>query len=444
MQYFSLRADARRVVIACIAMFAFSFGCRTEAFSALRDSILIGVSMGAETPSGVSAVRSMRMAVEEINAAGGIDGRKIALAVRYGNAKDAASMDKTVHELIDAGAQMIMSGSGSANTVRAAKIAVQRGVMLMTGASTSPQISEIPDSNLVWRTIPSDVFQGNLAAAALRRLKHERVGVIFINNPYGGALAKAFREAFTQKGGKVVASVSYPDIESYQRFHFAPLLDSLYAKKPSAVYVVSYNDDGAELLNDSKRYFSPEYKPFLLGCDGNYNSDFLIAVEPEVVQGMEGLAYVHPKDYANFETFMKKFKEFSRQSLSAEDLANITLSNMLDVESTNSYAATSYDAVYVFALAALKASLAAKRAPTPQEIAKEMRAVANASPGASVVSVGEFAKAANLLRQGKTVNYEGASGSVEFDARGDVSQGTYVLWRIIDGQFIETGSLRFP
>lgn len=404
-----------------------------------RDSVIIGISMGAATPSGVSSVRSMRMAVEEINAVGGISGKNLVLSVRYGKDKDAADMDNAIYELIREGAVCVISGSGSANTLRAAQIAVSKGVMLLTAASTSQRISDVADNNLVWRTIPSDVFQANVAADILRKKKHKNVGIIAINNAYGAALAEAFTKTFQKAGGNVVASLSYPNIDSYDTFNFKAKLDSLYARKPSAIYVISYNDDGGKILTDSKGYFSADYKPFLFGCDGNYNNDFLVAAEPSVVEGMEGLSFVHPSKYANYNTFSKKFKEYSQHGVDISDLANSTLTNMLEGESTNSYAATSYDAIYTVALAMLKAG-----STKSADIAKQMPAISRASKGAVVVNVGEFAKAAALLKQGKAINYEGASGPVDFDAKGDVSHGNYLVWRITGGKFIEAGTVAFP
>ncbi len=404
-----------------------------------KDSIIIGVSMGATTPTGATTVRSMRMAVEEINAAGGIGGKTLVLRVHYGQNKDAANMDKTIYDLIEGGAVCILSGGGSANTFRAAQIAISKGIMVITAASTSPRISEIPDNNLVWRTIPSDIFQANAAADILFKKKHKTVGVIAINNTYGTSLASAFTKAFQKTGGKVVASLSYPDINFYENFNFKTQLDSLYARKPSAIYVISYNDDGGKILTDSKGYFSAAYKPFLFGCDGNYNNDFLVAAEPSVVEGMEGLSFVHPAKYANYNTFSRKFKEYTQRGAEISDLANSTLTNMLEAESTNSYAATSYDAIYTVALAMLKAG-----STKPADIVKQMPAISRASKGAVVINAGEFAKAAALLKQGKAINYEGASGPVDFDAKGDVSHGNYMVWRITGGKFIEVGTVAFP
>lgn len=429
---------SRLLLSALVFLLGFSsFFAQTP--SSPKNSIVIGVSMGAATPSGVSSVRSMRMAVEEINTAGGIKGRPLALKVEYGQDKDSLNMDKTITQLIADGAQMIISGSGSSNTLRAARIAVAKGVMLMTAASSSPRISEVKDNNLVWRTIPSDVFQANTAAKILRQKKHTTVGIIAINNAYGAALAQAFAGSFQKLGGKVVASVSYPDIASYDGFDFKQKLDSLYAQKPSAIYLVSYNDDGAKIVSDSKGYFSAKYKPFLFGCDGNYNNDFLLAVDAALLEGMEGLSYVHPKKYDNYDKFFAKFKEYSSKNSEMSDLANISLAGLLDVEATNSYAATSYDAIYTFALAALKAS-----SDSPIAIAKEMPNVSRPVKGAVVINVGEFAKAIEAMKQGKAVNYEGASGPVEFDAKGDVTHGNYIIWRITQGKFVEIGTVSFP
>ncbi|MCS6808931.1 MAG: ABC transporter substrate-binding protein [Bacteroidota bacterium] len=416
------------------------YATRLLAQSSAPSQIIIGASMGSATPSAISSVRSMRMAVEEINAAGGIKGIPLVLKVEYGKTTDTASMDSTVRHLIQTGAVMIISGSGSANTLRAAQITIPRGILLMTASSSSPRISSIQDKSLVWRTIPSDTFQANAAAKLLRQKGHTTVGIIAIDNAYGTALAEAFSIAFRKASGKVVASVSYPELASYEKFNMKSRLDTLYAQKPSAVYLITYNDDGAKIVNESRSYFTQNYKPFFLGCDGNYNNDFLLSSDADLIEGMEGLAYVHPMNYANYTTFFTKFKEYgSKSTETSDDLANVSLANLLDVETTNSYAATSYDAVYVFALAALQANNL-----TPSEIARHIPRVSSPAKDAVVINVGEFAKAIQAIKNGKPINYEGASGPLEFDAQGDVRHGNYIIWRITKGKFTEAGTISFP
>jgi ABC-type branched-subunit amino acid transport system substrate-binding protein len=80
----------------------------------------------------------------------------------------------------------------------------------------------------------------------------------------------------------------------------------------------------------------------------------------------------------------------------------------------------------------------------PTEVAKMMRLVANDNDGATLINVGEFTKAAAILAKGGNINYEGASGSLEFNDTGDVTAGTYIIWKIKDGKFVEANTISFP
>jgi branched-chain amino acid transport system substrate-binding protein len=107
-----------------------------------------------------------------------------------------------------------------------------------------------------------------------------------------------------------------------------------------------------------------------------------------------------------------------------------------DLNPTAAFAAQSYDAAFLLALAIEKNGTAERSG-----LAAALRAVAS-SPG-EVILPGEWQKAKTLLKAGKPINYEGATGSLEFDPAGDVSgviteMGVYVR----EGSFIEFGRVR--
>jgi branched-chain amino acid transport system substrate-binding protein len=80
----------------------------------------------------------------------------------------------------------------------------------------------------------------------------------------------------------------------------------------------------------------------------------------------------------------------------------------------------------------------------PTNVAKAMRRVANDEDGAPIINVGEFSKAKQILDSGKDINYDGASGTLEFNDTGDVTSGTYIIWKIKDGKFVESKTISFP
>jgi ABC-type branched-subunit amino acid transport system substrate-binding protein len=400
-------------------------------------SIKIGYSVVATDPAGPQPLKAARMAAAEINAAGGVLGRPLEIMAGYLPNKDYTKLPPVINGFMSKGATCVITSGGSAMTLKATEITIPANVLLMTASSSSPKITELKDNDLVWRTIPSDVFQGKVAAKLMDSLKHKRVGIIHVDHPYGNGLASVFTAEFQKRGGKVVADVSYKESLEYKDVDFAPMLKKLYQEKPDAVYMITYGEDGATIINQSfkgKLLDEKGYKPFFLGCDANYNTDFSTGVDSwNWVNGMMGLSYVHPKNYANFESFFKRFQEFNPPQDSA-DIANANLATLLSLDATKSYAATAYDAVYLLALAMSKA-----QSTDAKKIASELRNLSRATKSSELVNVGEYAKALALLRQGKELNYDGASGLLEFDEHGDVTSGSYNVWQLSKGEFVETG-----
>ncbi len=412
------------------------------------ETIKIGVSVVASDPDDLPQLRSARMAVEEINASGGVLGKPLELVTTYSATRNYDEIQPALKSLRSRGVSTVLVLGGSGLLLKAAEFTVKKGMLLFGSAASSPLISWLNDKNLVWRTIPSDVHQGTLAAEQLETVKRRKGAIMHIDNAYGNELAHAFREAFERRGGTIVATVSFPDKPSYKGVDFTSRLKDLYARKPDIIYLVSYTEDGVEILNQSKKgsfigtvdkATGKKYLPQFLGCDGNYNGDFLLGADPEVIEGMMGLAYIHPKDYPHYETFIEKFRNYTPPAPDSIELANSSLASLLDAESTYSFAATSYDAIYLIALAMQKAG-----SSKPREVVKHLQDVSTTGEGKELCSVNEFAKAREALSAGKSVNYDGASGLIEFNSRGDVSTGTYIVWRVVQGKFTEVQTIGFP
>ncbi len=407
-------------------------------------TIKIGVNIVASDPDDLPQLRSAEMAIEEINAAGGIMDRKLELITSYSETRDYTKVHPAIQTLINRGATSVLVTGGSDIALKAAELTVPKDVVLIASSASSPHVTNILDKGLVWRTIPSDVYQGKLMASLIDTTKYRTVGIIYLNNAYGLELSRTFREAFEKRNGKVITQVRFPDRTSYKDFEFKPMLDSLYKYKPDVIYLISYVEDGIAIINQSKKYgflggINNKYKPLILGCDGNYNSDFLLGVDTQLIETMMGLSFIHPKNSVNYERFAAKFKTY--KTLGSDSLlrANPSLTSLLDMETIHSFAATSYDAIYSLAYAILKGGSA-----KGTDIAANMRRISIASKDAEIINVGEFAKAVAAIKAGKEINYEGASGSIEFDTNGDVTYGTYIVWRVSQGKFVEAGTISFP
>lgn len=406
-----------------------------------QQSIKIGMNLVESDPLDLPQWRAAQLAVEEINGAGGVLGKRLELITSSSPNRQYDKVYPGVKRLIDSGVTCLIIPDGSELTIKLANLTVVRDVLMIATSSTSPEVTSLKDNDLVWRTSPSDIFQGRVVAELLDSMRQKTAAVIYIDNSYGNGLFTNFKDAFTKKGGTITSSIKYPSMPTYRDYDFKEKLDSLYKNKPQSVYIISDIEDGIKITMQSQIYgfFTKEYKPQLLGCDANYSNDFLFAVNPSVIEGMIGLSYVRPQNYPNHEKFLLRFKKYLLEIKDSSNYAFNVLDGLVDTETMDTYASTAYDAVYALAFAITKAnSLVAA------DIAKNLRQIANNAPQAELVNPNEFAKGSASLQKGKRINYTGASGPVEFDDKGDVTGGSYTVWRVSKGRYTVTRIVTFP
>lgn len=406
-----------------------------------QQTLKIGMNLVESDPLDLPQWRAVQMAIEEINGAGGVLGKRLELVTASSPNRQYDKVYPGVKRLIDSGITCLIIPDGSELTIKTANLTVVRDVLMIATSSTSPEVSALKDNDLVWRTSPSDIFQGRVVADILDSLRQKTAAVIYIDNSYGNGLFTNFRDAFTKKGGTVKCAIKYPSMSSYSEYDFKAKLDSLYQGKPQAVYIISDIEDGIKITMQSQIYgfFTKDYKPQLVGCDANYSNDFLFAVNPSVIEGMLGLSYVRPQNYANHDKFLVRFKKFLREVKDSSNYAFNVLDGLVEDETMDTYASTAYDAVYALAFAITKAN-----SMVSADIAKNLRLISNSAPQAETINPNEFAKGAAALQKGKRINYSGASGPVEFDEKGDVTGGTYTLWRVSKGRYTVNRVVSFP
>ena len=276
----------------------------------------------------------------------------------------------------------------------AESVTVPSGVIQISPASTSPLITVLPadrGKDFLFRTCPSDALQGVTAGKeAAKQIK--TASVLYVNNPYGQGLMENFKESFELRGGKVLAAV--PHDERAAESYTAELRKAL-AGNPDALAAYSYPEHAKVYLKEAIEFFN--YRSFFF-CDGTKSEDIIKALGAENVEGMMGTA-PGAAGGKPLELFNEAFKkEFGR----LPPLPFIT---------------NSYDGAAVIGLAAY-ATIQKGMDPTSTNIRNNLREVAG--PPGEIIMPGEFKKAFDLLKQGKDINYEGAAGSVDFDANGDV------------------------
>ena len=202
-----------------------------------------GALTGGEAAFGTSTVNGVRLAAEEINAAGGVLGRKIRLFVEddQGRPEEAASV---VTKLITSDNVIALVGENSSSqSLAAAPIAQSNGVPMVSPSSTNPTVTEKGD--FIFRVCFTDPYQGKaLAMFVSDKLKVTSAAILVDKkNDYSVGLAEVFRKEFGAKGGKIVAEQSYSGGDA----EFRPQLTAIKAKKPAVVFIPGFYTDAGQI-----------------------------------------------------------------------------------------------------------------------------------------------------------------------------------------------------
>lgn len=351
---------------------------------------------------GPSDLTGIKMAVEEINKAGGVLGSEVGLAVGDDQTSPQAGVDAAQKLVSVEKVNALVGPLGSGVYIPVAKtVAAPNNIPVISGSATSPVISTLDTNGFTFRTVPSDAFQGVALADVAVKKGYKSVGIILTNNDYGKGLAEAFEKAFTKAGGKVIAAVPY----EAKQASFRGEVQKAASGKPDALVLIGYTGDGVPILKQALE--SGSFRNFLLS-DGLKAPEIIDAVGAEYLEGATGTAAAPMPGSPTADVFKAAY-----------------LARFHEV-SPKPYIDTYYDATYVIALAAEKA-----KSTDGTKIRDAIRSVTE--EGGEKVGPGEFAKAKQLIAQGKKINYQGASGPLKFDAHGDVG-GTFEQWEIHKGK----------
>ncbi|MBI4598986.1 ABC transporter substrate-binding protein [Candidatus Uhrbacteria bacterium] len=223
---------------------------------------------GEAAAYGVPDQNAKMLAVEEINAAGGINGRELKIVWEDGkcNGTDATT---AVQKLLNVDkVKVILGGSCSGETLAAAQLTQSARALLFSGLSSSPDLTTAGD--LVFRTYPSDAFAGKMVATyASKELGLKRAAIISENTDYAQALRRVFKEAFTEEGNEVVADEAFNTGET----DFRTLVLKVKEQNPSVVYVAVQTLTPAEFI--LKQLGESGLKVQIIGSDSMLDRDFI-------------------------------------------------------------------------------------------------------------------------------------------------------------------------
>jgi ABC-type branched-subunit amino acid transport system substrate-binding protein len=374
----------------------------------LKIGILVPFT-GALSDFGEPFANAAKLAVKEINAAGGVLGEDVEL-IEGDSGTEPVKAQEEARRLIDIeGVSAIVGAAASGVTLPVAEsVAVPSEIVQISPASTSPALTAVDDNGFLFRTTISDAAQGVILA----RLTYEILGftsacTMYVNNAYGQGLSEQFAETFEELGGTVTAQVSHATEE---QITYLSELNKCVEGGPDALLAISYPEHAGVYLKEA---LEQDLIDTFVFCDGTKSDDQFEALGWENFEGMSGTAPGALESGARTAFTAAYEEEFGDKP-------------------PMPFMRESYDAVYVIALAAEKAGSTGAKA-----IRDAIDDIANA-PG-EVVNPGVegFTSALALIDAGTAIDYQGAAGPIDFDANGDVLQGAIEVWNVTAGAIVE-------
>lgn len=336
-------------------------------------------------------IAARNLAAKHINAQGGLlagDTYKLVLGDSACDPKAGVDAGNKVVNVEQVVAIVGASCSGATNGL-VQSVTIPAGVVNLSDSATAPSITDLEDNDLVFRVAPSDAYQGAALATLVLRNGVSKIAVSYANDDYNAGLAAVFVREFKRMGGTITANQAHePDKPSYR----AEIATLSRGDAEALALFAYYGSSGITIIRNSleNNLFGKFY-----GADGMFAEEVIEQIGADNLRGSIWIT----QPASDFEA--RSYKAFA-------DLYSKTGNNP-----QAPYAAHGYDAAFMLALAIEKAG-----SPDRGKISKALRAVA--SPPGEVIRPGEWEKAKALIAEGKDINYEGASGNVDFDKNGDV------------------------
>ena len=255
---------------------------------------------GGSASFGQSSHKGTALAIEEINATGGVLGRKLKL-ITEDDQSQAGQPATIMRKLISQDKVVAVLGEvASSRSLEAAPICQQNKIPMISPASTNQKVTEVGD--YIFRVCFIDPFQGRVMAKFAQSKGWKKLGVLTdVKSDYSIGLAQAFKEAVPKGGGEIVKESSYGTGDK----DFKAQLTSIKAAKPDAIFIPGYYGE-VSLIGKQARLLG--IKAPLLGGDG-WVGDSLLKVAGTSLDGSFFSCHFSADDKSEaVQGFVKKFK----------------------------------------------------------------------------------------------------------------------------------------
>ena len=333
------------------------------------------------------------MAVEDINAAGGVLGADVVLEQGDSGDTTTDTANLEVDRLLAAGADAIMGAASSAVSKTVIDKITGACTIQFSPANTSPDFTTYDDNGLYFRTAPSDLLQGRVLANVVLDDGAETVSILYRQESYGIGIAEALKSNLEENGGTVDEFLAYAvGTESYDAE-----IDSLVAAGSDAIIVVGFSESASILTTMNERGIGPNSDSVAVyGVDGNLGIESELA-DPTILAGFKGT--VPSVDLATITDFTARLDENGADGQYA-------------------YGAETYDSVIIVALAAAVAG-----SDDPSLVAAEINGVTKDGEKCTT-----FADCIALVDAGTDIDYDGVGGPYDFAEEGEPAAASFRVW----------------
>jgi branched-chain amino acid transport system substrate-binding protein len=412
---------AALVAITCVfaSVPASSVGAASGASSGVaqgggRGKQLVIGSLAPETGEFAAVLESLRepvkIAIGEINAAGGVGRGRTARLVTADEGIESQSVVNATEHLIDTDHAKAIMGPSTSTSALAILDTVKDSALVCSGSNTSAQLTTAGpqrSGGLYFRTSPPDRLQGPALAELVLSDGHSNIGLISPTDSSSKQLASSAARALQEGGAEVTHASFDPSSETP-----AAAVQRILRKKPDAIVVTAREAAGPPIIKALIDHGSGPSALPVYANDGLFDPGFpkqVDAANPGVVAGLRGTAPA--ADPGGTDTAFDK-------SFAAKGIDPF-------------FSSYYYDCTILTALAAMKA-----KSDDPHKMAK---AFPENLEGAN--DCRSFAECKQLLGQGKTIHYRGASSRFDEWDTTEPNEGTYDVWEYDESG---TGELKGP
>ena len=377
-------------------------------FPSFADNVKIGIILGFTGPIESLApvmAKSAELAISEVNKAGiFMNGKTKILAIRADSTcVDAAAATAAAERLITSDKVNAIMGADCSGVTTAVlqNVAMPNGIVMISPSATSPALSTLPDNGLFFRTSPSDARQGEVVAEMLKEKGFKSAAMTHTNNDYGKGLADSIKRNFESKGGKITIVAAHEDGKGDYSAEVAALAQA----SGDILIVAGYLDQGGKGIIQTSLDTGAFDKFFL--PDGMIGDSLPKAIGSDLNGSIGSVP--------------------GTDSPGASKYSELAKANGFK---SGPYGPESYDAAALIMLA-----MEVSKSSNSNVFKKHVMDVANA-PGEKIYP-GELGKALKLIKDGKQIDYVGAT-ALEFVGSGE-SSGSFAEILIDNGKVNKVG-----